>query len=123
MNTAGVSAVQPSPELRQFFQNRVSDLRQLRQSLEAGDLDGAKQAFRALVNLGKQGPFPGSDTFLGTRREQDFQAVGHALQSGDLKGAQQAFVSLFETFHRRPAQPAVPEQSDASPSNGVDVVA
>jgi hypothetical protein len=102
MSTIAVSNNQQSAQLHQFFENRVSDLRQLRQNLESGDVAGAQQSFRSLVQLGKAGPFPSSHAFLGNQRQQDFAAVGNALKSGDLQGARESFQNLIGDFHSQP---------------------
>lgn len=107
MSTLAVSNTQQSVQLHQFFENRVSDLRQLRQNLESGDVASAQQSFRSLVQLGKAGPFPSDHAFLGNQRQKDFTAVGEALKSGDLQGARQSFQDLVGDFHPRVADPAV----------------
>jgi len=99
MSTAAVSSNSIYQQLQGFYQQRKTDLQQLGQALQSGDLAGAQQAFNALQTLGQSGPFASADPFRNTQREQDFAAVGQALQSGDLAGAQQAFATLESTFH------------------------
>ena len=127
MSTAAVSASSIYQELQTYFQARNSDLQQLGQALQSGDLAGAQQEFQAIQTLGQSGPFANGDPFKLSQREQDFQAIGQALQSGDLAGAQQAFAQLQSTFHRAeplsgtvasPAVPASPVASSGQPVAG-----
>src|SRR5580704_802620 len=89
MSTAAVSSSSLYQELQTFYQDRKTDLTQLGQALQAGDLTDAQTAYNALTTLGQSGPFANSEPFHNTQREQDFTAIGQALQSGDLAGAQQ----------------------------------
>ena len=100
----------------QYFQDRQSDLEQLGQSLQSGDLAGAQQAYSAIQTLAKNGPFDGN-AFAVNKRQQDFNAIGQALQSGDLGGAQQAFNQLEATFTsgRHPIPEASTTQAAADP--------
>jgi hypothetical protein len=112
MSTAAVSSSSTSSiyqQLQSYFQQRQSDLQQLGQSLQSGDLAGAQQEFSALQTLGQSGPFANGNDFKNSQRQQDFNAIGQALQSGDLAGAQQAFAQLASTF-----QPQQQPQSNAS---------
>lgn len=112
MSTAAVISSSIYQELQSYFQQRNSDLQQLGQSLQSGDLAGAQQEFNAIQTLGQSGPFASGDPFKMSQREQAFQAIGQALQSGDLAGAQQAFAQLKSTFahkHIEPQQPADPQ--------------
>lgn len=96
MSTAGISSsflVQGA----QYFQDRKSDLQQLGQALQSGDLSGAQQDFSTIQNLAQNGPF-GGNAFAVNQRQQDYTAIGQALQSGDIAGAQQAFAQLQSTF-------------------------
>jgi hypothetical protein len=99
MSIAAVSSNSIYQQLQGFYLQRKTDLQQLGQALQSGDLNGAQQAFNALQTLGQSGPFASADPFRNTQREQDFAAIGQALQSGDLAGAQQAFATLESTFH------------------------
>jgi len=101
MSTPAISSASISQELRTFFQERRSDLQQLGQAFESGDLNAAQQAFDALSALGADGPFKSSGPFSRADRANDFQAIGQALQSGDLAGAQTAFTALAQTFRSR----------------------
>src|SRR5271169_4151436 len=101
MSTAAVSTSSIYQELQTFFQQRGSDLQQLGQALQSGDLAGAQKEFSAIQSLGQSGPFASGDAFKSSQREQDFAAIGQALQSGDLAGAQQAFAQLQNTFHHQ----------------------
>ena len=98
MSTAAVTPSSSHLPMQTYFQNRSSDLRQLSQALNAGDLAGAQQAFSAIQTLAQSSPFANSDAFAISQRQQDFSAVGQAIQSGNLAGAQQAFPQLKSTF-------------------------
>src|ERR1700760_2489153 len=89
-SAAQVSASSASQQLQSFFQQRKTDLKQLRGALESGDLAGAQQAFKAIQKLASNGPSPTGKAFAISQRQQDFAAVGQALKSGDLAGAQHA---------------------------------
>jgi hypothetical protein len=118
MSTAAVSSSSLYQELQTFYQDRKTDLTQLGQALQAGDLTDAQTAYNALTTLGQSGPFTNSEPFHNTQREQDFTAIGQALQSGDLAGAQQAFASLESTFHKQQAAAStspLPAQSVDNP--------
>ncbi len=124
MSTSAVSDSSLSQEIQQYFQTRHSNLQQLGQSLQSGDLAGAQTAYNNIVTLGQSGPFASGNPFKLNQREQDFTAVGQALQSGDLAGAQQAFSSLESTFQRvSPQEPATPTPSaPASSSPGPEII-
>jgi hypothetical protein len=81
----------------QFFQSRHSELQDLGQSLQSGNLAGAEQDFNSIQSFAQNGPFHGK-AFGVNQREQDFSAIGQALQSGDISGAQQDFAKLESTF-------------------------
>jgi hypothetical protein len=104
MSTAAVSTSSLYQELQAYFQQRGSDLGQLGQALQNGNLAAAQQEFNAIQTLGQSGPFANGDAFKISQRQQDFAAIGQALQSGDLAGAQQAFAQLESTFHHQQAQ-------------------
>jgi hypothetical protein len=106
MSTAAISSSSIYQQSQAYFQARSSDLKQLSQALQSGDLAGAQQEFNAIQTLGQNGPFSSGNAFQASQRQQDFNAVGQALQSGDLAGAQQAFADLQSTFHSQRA--AVP---------------
>jgi hypothetical protein len=94
MSTAPVSATSIYQEIQSFYQNRQSDLSQLGQALQNGDLAGAQQAYSTLVSLGQEGPFANSEPFYNSSRTQEFETIGQDLQNGDLAGAQAAFAQL-----------------------------
>src|SRR5208282_5598379 len=100
MSTAAVSSSSIYQELQSYFQQRRSDLQQLGQDIQSGDLADAQQEYSAIQTLGQSGPFANGDAFKLSNREQDFNAIGQALQSGDLAGAQQALTQLENTFQR-----------------------
>jgi hypothetical protein len=81
----------------QFFQSRLSELQDLGQSLQSGNLAGAEQDVNSIQSFAQNGPFHGK-AFGVAQRQQDFSAIGEALQSGDLSGAQQDFAQLESTF-------------------------
>jgi len=113
MSTAAVSTSSIYQELQQYFQQRGSDLQQLGQALQNGDLTAATQEYGAISNLGQNGPFANGNSFKISQRQQDFNAIGQALQNGDLAGAQQAFAQLKSTFqNQRSVDP--PAQNPAS---------
>jgi hypothetical protein len=92
----------------QFFQTRQSDVKQLGEALQSGDLAGAELEFGSIQTLAQSGPLDGK-AFSVVQREQDFTAIGRALQSGDLAGAQQAFAQLESTF--KPNEVSVDQSS------------
>jgi hypothetical protein len=100
MSTAAISSSSIYQQTEQYFQTRQSDLQQLGQALQSGDLAGAQTAYNNIVQLGQSGPFASGDPFSRPQREQDFTAIGQAVQSGDLAGAQAAFSTLQSTFQK-----------------------
>ena len=111
-SSAGTDAAADAESIFQqrqdFRQQRKTDIQQLGQALESGNVDAAQQAFDALTELGHSGPFRTSEPFQRADRAQDFAAIGLALQSGDLAAAQQAFADLASTFghpHQVPPGP------------------
>ena len=121
MSTAAVSTSSIYQELQAYFQQRGSDLQQLGQALQSGDLAGAQQEYGAIQSLGQNGPFANGDAFKVSQRQQDFAAIGQALQSGDLAAAQKAFADLKSTFQNHhstePPPAAVVNFSGASPAS------
>lgn len=128
MSTAAISS-NSFNQLQSYVHNRTSDLQQLKQALQSGNQAEAQQDVQSLVALGKQGPVPNGDAFLGPKREQAFEAVGGAVQAHDLQGARQAFGQLFHSFQHRPhgtPRPALPlnaPTSDPQPDTSVDLLA
>ena len=98
MSTSAVSASSLNQQLHQYFQTRQSDLQQLGQALQSGNVTQAEADFTNIATLGQNGPFPDGQPFIESQREQDFTSIGQALQNGDLAGAQQAFSNLQSTF-------------------------
>lgn len=99
MSIAAVSDTSIYQELQAYFQQRRSDVAQLGQDLNSGDLASAQQDFVTLETLGQGGPFRNGDVFAPkNQREKDFVAIGEALQAGDLAAAQKAFADLESTF-------------------------
>ncbi len=91
-------------QLQAYRQQRKTDVAQLGQDLQAGNLSAAQQDFAALSALGQSGPSKNGQVFQNSTRNQDFQAIGQALQSGDLAGAQSAFANLESTFGKQNQQ-------------------
>lgn len=118
MATAAVSSSSLYQQLQSYFQQRSSDLQQLGQALESGDLTSAQQEYQAIQSLGQSGPFANGDPFRMSQREQDFEAIGQALQSGDLTAAQEAFAQLESTFHRTESS----SETAANPSEATSPV-
>jgi hypothetical protein len=94
MSTSAVSTSSLYQELQSYFSTRKSDLQQLGQALQSGNLADAQAAYNTITTLGKGGPFASGDPFRLSQREQAFAAVGQALRSGDLAGAQKAVAQL-----------------------------
>jgi hypothetical protein len=104
MSTSAISSSTLSQQLQQYFHTRESDLKQLGQALQSGNLTEAQSEFNNITSLGQNGPFPDGEPFAIQQREQDFTAVGQALQSGNLQAAQQAFLQLKSTFNPQASQ-------------------
>jgi len=94
MSIQAVSDASLFQEIQSFYQNRRTDVKQLGNALQSGDLAAAQQAYDALVSLGQGGPFSNADPFNKAGREAAFEAIGQALQAGDLSGAQSAYAAL-----------------------------
>lgn len=92
-------------QVREYYQQRKADIKQLGQDLSSGNIANAQQDISALTALGQGGPFKSGNPFNKSGREQDFAAIGQALQSGDLAGAQQAFAELEATFQKHQTSP------------------
>lgn len=117
------SAVTPSlnQQIHQYFQTRQSDLQQLGQDLQSGNLTAAQSDVSTIVNLGKSGPLPNGEAFLVPQRQQDFNNIGQDLQNNDLAGAQQAFATLQSSFEKQnldpPASPSAAPAAVSAPAN------
>jgi hypothetical protein len=122
MSTAAVSSSSLNQQIQQYFQTRRSDLQQLGQALNSGDLATAQTEFNNITTLGQSGPFASGNAFALSNREQDFNAIGAALQSGDLATAQQAFATLQSTFQRSGGGTPTPIANPGSPNNPAPVV-
>ena len=120
MSIAALSGL-PNQQSQAYFSTRKVDLAHLNGALQSGNLDNAKQAFQAILNLGQNGPFQNGVAFQNTQRQQDFAAIGQALQSGDLAGAQQALQALRQTFSKAKVDPPPPVA--AAQSTNLSVVA
>jgi hypothetical protein len=102
MSTSAVSSSSLYQQLQSYFQTRNSDVQQLGQALQSGNLTAAQTAFNNITSLGQNGPFASGNSFRGPQREQAFEAIGQALQNGDLAGAQSAFAALKATAQGTP---------------------
>jgi hypothetical protein len=125
MSTSAVS-VNPNQDSSyiQYLQQRQSDLRQLGQDLQNGDLTDAQTEYNTIESLGQSGPFANGDAFSLSNRQQDFNALGQALESGNLTAAQQAFTQLQDTF-RQPSSSSESNSDSGSSSgsgNGAEIV-
>jgi hypothetical protein len=107
MSTAALSVNLLNQTDQSYFQQRRTDLQQLGQDLQSGNLSAAQQDFTTLQSLAQSGPLSGGNAFAVSTRQQDFTAIGQALQSGNLSAAQQAYSQLESTFnhHVRVAPP------------------
>jgi hypothetical protein len=97
MSTSAVSSSSLNQQLLSYFKTRNSDVQQLGQALQSGNLAQAQVAYNNITAVGQGGPFTSGNAFRVPQREQDFSAIGQALQSGDLSGAQSAFAALKST--------------------------
>jgi hypothetical protein len=118
MSTAAVSSSSLYQQLQTYFKTRQSDLQQLGQDLQNGDLTDAQQEFSAIQTLGQSGPFANGDAFARTNRQQDFNALGEALQSGSVANAQQAFQQLESTFQSSSAAGTTPNTTAPTTPSG-----
>jgi hypothetical protein len=105
MSTAALSANLLNQTAQTYFQQRRTDLQQLGQDLQSGNLSAAQQDFTTLQSLAQSGHLSGGNAFAVSARQQDFTAIGQALQSGNLSSAQQAYSQLESTFNHRVAPP------------------
>ncbi len=121
MSTAAISSSSIYQQTEQYFQTRQSDLQQLGQALQSGDLADAQTAYNNIVQLGQSGPFANGDPFSRPQREQDFTAIGQALQSGDLAAAQSAFSTLQSTFEKGAGTQNSPSTS-ATSNSGPEII-
>jgi len=94
MSTPAITGQSILQELQTFYQSRQTDLKQLGNALQSGDLSGAQQAFQSLAALGEGGPFANSEPFAKSSKAEAFNAVGEAIAAGNLAGAQAAFATL-----------------------------
>lgn len=123
MSTSAVSSSSLYQQLQSYFQTRNSDVQQLGQALQSGNLSAAQTAYNNITAIGQGGPFASGNAFRISQREQDFDAIGQALQNGDLSGAQSAFAALKATAKGTstppnsggPAQGVSNPTSDAGP--------
>jgi hypothetical protein len=121
MSTTAISGPTSQQPTVPYWRQRYNDLVQLHQALSSGDLNAAKTAYNAIVQLGKTVPGANGVPFKMANREQDFQAIGQALQSGDLAGARQALGALRQTFLQPEPSPVPPESSGPGPAAVVNL--
>ena len=76
MSTTGTPTSSLYQELQTYFHQRSSDLQQLGQALQKGDLAVAQQEFKVIQDLAQSGPFANGDAFKISQRQQDFTALG-----------------------------------------------
>lgn len=107
MSTSAVSSSSLSQQLQSYFKTRNSDVQQLGQALQSGNLTGAQAAYSTITSLAQGGPSAQGNAFLVAQRQQDFNAIGSALASGDLAGAQSAFAALKATANHGTIDPPV----------------
>jgi len=122
MSTAAVSTSSLNQQLQGFFQTRISDVQQLGQALNSGNLASAQVAYNNITAVGDGGPFASGNAFRGNQREQDFNAIGQALQSGDLAGAQQAFAALKSTGANQAPRPVTNDPTGTAAGSGPEIV-
>jgi hypothetical protein len=91
--------------LQKYFKERRSEVQQLKDALQSGDLAAAQQDYNNLVALGNK-VLHKDNPFLRSDRALDFNAIGGALQNGDLDGARQAFAALQSTYANKKLPPA-----------------
>ena len=88
-----ISAVSSSNDAAwQQYQKVRSDLRQVGQDLQSGNVTQASADYATLEQ-----DLPGSATDPNSPFGQKLAALGQALQSGDLSGAQQAYSALHQS--------------------------
>lgn len=86
-STAALSGYGPATSLGRSHPMREA-MRDLRQSLKASDLDGARQAYASILKNAPEGAqFP---------RGTEFASLGRALATGDIAAAQQAFKNMVQ---------------------------
>jgi len=132
MSIAAVSSTQPinlldpttSPTggVPSALQALVGNFNSLGQSLQAGDLAGAQQAFAALLQSAPAGgagstASPGAGSDAGASAGADLVSLGQALQSGNLAGAQQAFTKLTQAMHSAAPTAGGPSKSGGGASS------
>jgi hypothetical protein len=121
--TSSTTTPNPVTSFQTYLKQRRPEVQQLKEALQSGDLAAAQQDYNNLVALGNKDL--GSNPFVRSDRQLDFNAIGGALQNGDLAGAQQAFASLEATFKEKPAaaDPSSSPSATAVSENGVNLVA
>ena len=97
------SGATQSPERQAFGQ--------LTKALKAGDLDGAKTAFKSMVKNAPAGATWNPDSA--------FAQLGKAIQSGDVDAAKSAYASMLKSRGERPpVETAKPIAVDTASSGG-----
>lgn len=101
--TAAPSGATKSPERQAFGQ--------LTKALKAGDLEGAKTAYKSMV----------ANAPAGATRDPDsaFAQLGKAIQSGDVNAAKSAYVSMVKARGEHPpTETAEPSAAKTGSSSG-----
>jgi len=126
MSTSAITPNSPSQEFQQYYVARQTDLRQLGQALESGDINTAQADYNNITSLAQNGPFPNGEPFYFQQRDQYFSEVGQALQAGNTQAAQQAFAQLANTFqqpfHQADPPSAGGRSSAAATPSGSEIV-
>lgn len=109
---AALSGYSPATSLGRSHPMREA-MRDLRQSLKASDLDGARQAYASILKAAPEGArFP---------RGTEFASLGRALATGDMTAAQQAFENMLRGGVDRIPAPPVPPVADVPSADGPKV--
>jgi hypothetical protein len=108
-------------QLQSYFQTRNSDVQQLGQALQSGNLASAQVAYNNIAALGQAGPFSDGNSFHVAQRQTAFDAIGQALQAGDAAGAQTAFATLKGTLQGPHLDPPTAQPSPTGGS-GPEIV-
>ncbi len=90
-----LSQLDPTSDSSGNFSKMKQAWQQLSQSLQSGDLDGAKTAFATITQLQQQvQSSKGTSSNQNSQLSADMKTLGQALQSGDLSSAQSAFAAV-----------------------------
>ena len=117
MTVSGVSTTDNvySSDLQNAFKQRMSDFKQLGDSLQSGDLAGAQQAF---ATLQQDAQTTGRPSGADSQADAAMQKLQDSLNSGDLSGARQAFAALKKGHGHHHHRTSGSTQSTPAPSAG-----